>query len=668
MLIIPAAVLASCCGDNRTAKVPAIDITNFDTSAAVNEDFYRYAVGGWQQKNPLRPEYSRYGAFDALRENNEYRAKELFADLSSKKNEKGTVAQKITDLYNLGLDSVRLNAEGASPVSADLASIDALKDGKDVSRWIASMHRSVAAPFFAPYVEADMMNASDNILYLAQAGMGMGNRDYYLDEENENIRDAYKTYIKRLFELAGYGEKDADAAVKSVMEVETALAGAAYSNVELRDPYKNYNMVSAADFRKRFDAVDWDMYFETLGIDMPAQINVSQIPAMEKANALMATLPMETMKDYLRFHYLNSAASYLSDDFVKARFDFYGRTLSGQEEQQPRWKRALGVPNSVLSEAVGEMYVAKYFPPEYKERMLGLVRNLQKALSQHIDSLEWMSDETKARAQEKLASFYVKIGYPDKWKDYSSLEIDASLPYWENLKRASVWETDDNLADLGKPVDKDKWYMSPQTVNAYYNPTTNEICFPAAILQPPFFNPDADDAVNYGAIGVVIGHEMTHGFDDQGRQFDKDGNLNDWWTAEDAAQFKQRADKLAAQFDAVEVLPGVFANGRLTLGENIADQGGLRVAYTAMYNSFGDSVPQPVDGLTADQRFYLSYATAWAQNIRDEEIARLTKLDPHALAENRVNVTLRNVDTFYDAFDITDGAMYLAPQERVVIW
>ena len=410
------------------------------------------------------------------------------------------------------------------------------------------------------------------------------------------------------------------------------------------------------------------MYFETLGIDMPAQINVSQIPAMEKANALMATLPMETMKDYLRFHYLNSAASYLSDDFVKARFDFYGRTLSGQEEQQPRWKRALGVPNSVLSEAVGEMYVAKYFPPEYKERMLGLVRNLQKALSQHIDSLEWMSDETKARAQEKLASFYVKIGYPDKWKDYSSLEIDASLPYWENLKRASVWETDDNLADLGKPVDKDKWYMSPQTVNAYYNPTTNEICFPAAILQPPFFNPDADDAVNYGAIGVVIGHEMTHGFDDQGRQFDKDGNLNDWWTAEDAAQFKQRADKLAAQFDAVEVLPGVFANGRLTLGENIADQGGLRVAYTAMYNSFGDSVPQPVDGLTADQRFYLSYATAWAQNIRDEEIARLTKLDTHALAENRVNVTLRNVDTFYDAFDITDGAMYLAPQERVVIW
>ena len=402
---------------------------------------------------------------------------------------------------------------------------------------------------------------------------------------------------------------------------------------------------------------------------------VGQPEVLDAVNKLLKSTPIEVVKDYLAAGYLRSAASYLNDELNAASFDFFGRQMSGAQQQRPRWKRAMGVPNSILGEAVGKMYVAKYFPEEDKVRMTELVKNLQVALGQHIEALEWMSDETKARAQEKLAAFTVKIGYPDKWKDYSSLEIDPTLSYWENIKRANAWYTADNFAKLGKPVDRDEWFMSPQTVNAYYNPTTNEICFPAAILQPPFYNSEADDAVNYGAIGVVIGHEMTHGFDDQGRQFDKDGNLNDWWTAADAAAFNERADKLVAQFDVIEVLPAkedqpaIFANGRLSLGENIADQGGLRVAMTALRNSLeGKETPAPIDGYTAEQRFYLSYATLWAQNIRDEEIARLTKVDVHSLGKNRVNATLRNIEDFYTAFSIEDGAMFMPVEERVVIW
>ena len=389
----------------------------------------------------------------------------------------------------------------------------------------------------------------------------------------------------------------------------------------------------------------------------------------------MKTAPLDDIRYYLAAQYIDAAANYLSDDFIDASFDFYGRAMSGKQEQKPRWKRAMSVPNSTLGEAVGEIYVAKYFPEKDKIRMLEMVRNLQTALSQHIAGLDWMSDATKAKAQEKLAAFTVKIGYPDKWKDYTTLAIDPSKSYWENIVEANKWYTADNIADLGKPVDRDEWYMTPQTVNAYYNPTTNEICFPAAILQPPFYNPDADDAVNYGAIGVVIGHEMTHGFDDQGRNFDKDGNMNNWWTEEDAAAFKAKTEILVKQFDAIEVLPAkdgqpaIFANGALSLGENIADQGGLRVARTAYRNSLeGKETPAPIDGFTPAQRFYLGYATLWAQNIRDEEIARLTKIDVHSLGKWRVNATLRNLQDFYDAFGITEGAMFLPEAERVVIW
>ncbi len=654
--------MAGCAGKEK--KVPAIDLANLDTAVAPNEDFYQYATGGWQKNNPLKPEFSRYGSFDVLNERNQERLKELFADMKPGA-PAGSVEQKIGDLYRLGMDSVKLNGDKLLPIHGDLAAANSAEGREIVSLLLAAMHRTMGNPFFAPFVDADMMDSNMNMVYLYQAGLGMGNRDYYLDAENEAIREAYKNYISKLFGMAGYD--DPAAAVAAVMEIETAIAQASLSNVDLRNPYNSYNKITVDALKKDYPNIDWDRYFNGLRLNNLKEVNACHPAVLKVANDVIGGDPQK-LKYYLAFNVLDNAAGALDDDIYMASFDFYGRTMSGQEEPRPRWKRALSVPNQTLSEAVGEIYVAKYFPPASKEKMLKLVGDLQTSLGEHIRGLDWMSDATKEKALEKLAVFHVKIGYPDKWKDYSSLTIDPSLSYYENIKRATAWHSDDQMSEAGKPVDKDKWLMGPQTVNAYYNPSTNEICFPAAILQPPFFNPDADDAVNYGAIGVVIGHEMTHGFDDQGRQFDKDGTLQDWWTEEDAAAFNKLADVLVAQFDAIEVLPGVHANGRFSLGENIADQGGLRVAYTAMKMAQGGTEPAPIDGFTAEQRFYLSYGAIWAQNIRDEEIARLTKVDEHSLGKWRVDATLKNLGTFYEAFSITDGPMYLAPDQRVVIW
>ncbi len=672
LLFATVAMMTAC---QHTPKTPAIDLSNLDPSIAPNADFYQYATGGWQVKNPLKPEFSRYGSFDVLRENNEIRINELFAGMTGQQAAPGSVEQKIADLYKMGLDSARLNAEGAAPIRGAVEEILAIADRAQLTPAIATLHTSVGNPFFSIGVETDLMNSEMNALYISQSGLGMGNRDYYLDAENEHIRAAYKTYLTTIFRLAGLPEADLEKAVAGVMNIETKLAEKAWSNVELRNILAQYNPATKADFEKTYDAIDWPAYYRTMGIGDFESIIVTTPSAVANANELLKTAPLEELRYYLAAQYINSAASYLSDDFQQASFEFFGRTMAGQQEMRPRWKRAMAVPNSTLSEAVGEIYVAKYFPKKEKERMLELVKNLQTALSQHIDALDWMSGPTKAKAQEKLATFTVKIGYPDKWKDYSTLTIDPEKSYFENIRNASAWYTADNISKLGKPVDRSEWFMSPQTVNAYYNPTTNEICFPAAILQPPFYNPDADDAVNYGAIGVVIGHEMTHGFDDQGRQFDKDGNMNNWWADADAEAFKAKTDILVKQFDAIEVLPAkdgqpaLMANGTLSLGENIADQGGLRVALTAFRNSLGDRpAPAPIDGFTAEQRFYLAYATLWGQNIRDEEIARLTKLDVHSLGKWRVNATLRNIQDFYDAFAITDGAMFLPESERVIIW
>jgi putative endopeptidase len=672
ILILASMIGMTACQNNP--KTPAIDPTNMDLTVAPADDFYQYATGGWQAKNSLKPEFSRYGSFDVLRENNQKRINDLFAEMAAKEAAPGSVEQKIADLYRMGLDSTRLNAEGAAPIEGAVGEILAIADRGQLAPAIATLHRSVGNPFFAVGVEADLMDSDTNALYIAQDGLGMGDRDYYLEASNEHIRTAYKNYLATIFRLAGLPEAEIERAVASVMRIETQLAEKAWSNVELRDIPAMYNPMTKAEFEQTYDGIDWEAYFRTIGVGDFDRIIVSTPSSVANAVELLRDAPLEELRYYLAAQYINAAASYLSDDFQEASFDFFGRTMAGQQEMKPRWKRAMSVPNGTLAEAVGKLYVAEYFPEKDKERMLVLVDNLRKALAQHIDALDWMSDETKARAQEKLDSFTVKIGYPDTWKDYTTLAIDPAKSYWENIRNASEWYTADNLAQLGKPVDRAKWHMSPQTVNAYYNPTTNEICFPAAILQPPFYNPDADDAVNYGAIGVVIGHEMTHGFDDQGRRFDKEGNMNNWWTEADAEAFKAKTDILVGQFDAIEVLPAqgdrpaLMANGSLSLGENIADQGGLRVARTALRNALGGDEPAPIDGFTAAQRFYLAYATLWGQNIRDEEIARLTKLDVHSLGKWRVNATLRNLQDFYDAFGIAGGPMFLPVEERVIIW
>ena len=664
--------LASCnTPQKEVVKIAAINPANMDTTVAAGTDFYEYACGGWIKNNPLKPEYARFGTFDQLLENNQEQLRVLIEELSATPHEAGSVAGKIGALYAMGLDSTKLNADGVAPIKEELAAINALATKSDVSKMVATLHKEGMAPFFALFVDADEKNSAMNIVQLYQAGIGMGDRDYYLleDEGSAKMRDAYRAYINKLFTLAGSSPQQADAAVDAVMKIEKAIAEISYGREDLRDSQKNYNKLAYEDFKQIESPLDWDVYFESMGLAGLKELDAKQINFYKDMNKALQNTTVDEQKYYLAFNLLSAAAPYLSDDFVDADFEFYGKVMSGKQEQQPRWKRSLNTVNGALGEAVGEMYVEKYFPASSKEKMLTLVGNLQTALSERINGLEWMSDTTKAKAQEKLAAFTVKIGYPDKWRDYSGLEIKDDS-YWANVRRSNIFDMAYQLADVDKPVDKSRWHMNPQTVNAYYNPTTNEICFPAAILQPPFFNPDADDAVNYGAIGVVIGHEMTHGFDDQGRNYDKDGNLIDWWTAEDAVRFKERADKLVDQYDQIIVIDTLHANGRFTLGENIADHGGLLVAHQAYLNSLkGKETPAPIDGFTNEQRFFLGYATLWGQNIRPEEIRRRTKIDPHSLGKWRVNAALRNIAPFYAAFDIKEGdPMFMAPADRVVIW
>lgn len=664
--------LASCnTPQKEVVKIAAINPANMDTTVAAGTDFYEYACGGWIKNNPLKPEYARFGTFDQLLENNQEQLRVLIEELSATPHEAGSVAGKIGALYAMGLDSTKLNADGVAPIKEELAAINALATKSDVSKMVATLHKEGMAPFFALFVDADEKNSAMNIVQLYQAGIGMGDRDYYLleDEGSAKMRDAYRAYINKLFTLAGSSPEQADAAVDAVMKIEKAIAEISYGREDLRDSQKNYNKLAYEDFKQIESPLDWDVYFESMGLAGLKELDAKQINFYKDMNKALQNTTVDEQKYYLAFNLLSAAAPYLSDDFVDADFEFYGKVMSGKQEQQPRWKRSLNTVNGALGEAVGEMYVEKYFPASSKEKMLTLVGNLQTALSERINGLEWMSDTTKAKAQEKLAAFTVKIGYPDKWRDYSGLEIKDDS-YWANVRRSNIFDMAYQLADVDKPVDKSRWHMNPQTVNAYYNPTTNEICFPAAILQPPFFNPDADDAVNYGAIGVVIGHEMTHGFDDQGRNYDKDGNLIDWWTADDAVRFKERADKLVDQYDQIIVIDTLHANGRFTLGENIADHGGLLVAHQAYLNSLkGKETPAPIDGFTNEQRFFLGYATLWGQNIRPEEIRRRTKIDPHSLGKWRVNAALRNIAPFYAAFDIKEGdPMFMAPADRVVIW
>lgn len=670
LLIMSVAIMAaatSCGTKSAGEKVPAIDLASLDPSISAKEDFYQYATGGWQKNHPLKPEYSRYGSFDVLRENNEIRLNELFQGLSSVKAEKGSVQQKISDLYAMGLDSTRLNAEGVNPVKPYLDALESVKDVESYVRAMADIELHGDGGCWGVYAESDMTDNSNTVLYITQSGLALGNRDYYLLAENAELREGYLNFLKKIFTLAG--DEKAEQKAKDAFDFQMTIAEPSWSMIQQRDIEARYNPMTPEQLYKEYPALRFDAYLDAMGIPAQSKIILEQPSYFKALNRIVAKTNPRVLRHYLQAQLLSGACGYISDDFTDASFDFFSAQMSGIKEQKPRWKRAMQAPNNILGEAVGEMYVAKYFPEKDKQKMLQIVKNIQKGLSDHVAALDWMSEQTKARAQEKLSSFIVKIGYPDKWKDYSTLEIDAQKSYYQNLREASLWSMRDNLSKLGRPVDKTEWGMTPQTVNAYYNPTTNEICFPAGILQPPFFNPDADDAVNYGAIGVVISHEMTHGFDDQGRLFDKDGNLNNWWTEEDAASFKAKADKLVAQFDAVQIQDGLYANGSATLGENIADQGGLRIAFTAMKNSFAGKEPKPIDGFTAEQRFYLAYAILWGQNITPQECARLTLLDVHSLGRNRVNVSLRNLQDFFDAFDIKEGDKMFRPEEgRVVIW
>ena len=665
------AMLTSCAGQKEAKSTSGIDLANMDTTVSAGTDFFRYACGGWNDAHPLTAEYSRYGTFDELFENSQKQLRELIEGLAAQKNNQaGSAAQKIGDLYNMAMDSVTLNKQGAEPVKAMLDKIAGLKDKSEIVPMMTEMAHIGIGTYFHSYVYADPKNSSLNIFQMGQGGINLGEKEYYLDTDSitQNIREQYKLYIGKLFQLAGFSEADAQQKVADVMEIETAIAKVSRSATELRDPEANYHKMSFDELKKTIAGIDWDAYMKGLGIQAPAELNVEQVEPIQEVARLMNTLPLSKHVSYLEYNLLDAAASCLSDDFVAARFDFYGKVLSGRQVNQPRWKRAVNSVNGMLGELVGEMYVEKYFPAAAKERMVKLVKNLQTALGERIDAQEWMSDSTKIRAHEKLATFHVKVGYPDKWKDYSKLEIKNDS-YWANVCRASEWGFNDMYSRIGKPVDKDEWLMTPQTVNAYYNPSTNEICFPAAILQPPFFNMEADDAANYGAIGVVIGHEMTHGFDDQGRQFDKDGNLTDWWAPGDADRFKERAQVMVDFFNKIEVLPGLQANGELTLGENLADHGGLNVAYLAFQNATKDAPLGVVDGFTPEQRFFLAYATLWAGNIRDEQIRVYTKSDPHSLGKWRVNGALPHIQAWYDAFHITPSdPLYVAPENRVNGW
>ena len=650
-----------------------VTASNLDKTTKPTVDFYQYACGGWMANNPLGDEYARYGSFEVLGENNQQQLKDLVTQIAAQRNyAPGTIEQKIADFYNTAMATGDLDRNGANPIQPELQEINKL-NRNNLSVKLAEMLKNGQTPFFALFVSADPDNSSMTIAHIWQSGLGIGDRDYYLDKDQQNIRDEYVKTVAKLLGMSGYsgmaGFKgfETDMA-KRVLALESLLARNAIDKTVLRDPYQTIHKCTPAEFQQMIPALDVNAYLKTLNLKVDT-LNVSQPTYIEAVSNVIDVTDFEVVKAYLAWNVIRNAAPYLSDEFVDASFDFYGKTLSGRKENRPRWKRVIGNLDNCLGEALGQMYVKKYFPAEAKERMEQLVKNLQWALGERIKNSTWMTDQTKKNALEKLAAFRVKIGYPDKWRDYSGLTIGTES-YYANVMNSNRFDMEYDLSKIGKPVDPTEWQMTPQTVNAYYDPTTNEICFPAGILQPPFFDMNADDAANYGAIGVVIGHEMTHGFDDQGRNYDKSGNLNDWWTEKDAETFKEKAQLIVDHFNAIEVAPGVHANGEFTLGENIADNGGLNVSYTAMEKAKKDGqIKGEMDGFTPEQRFFLAYAAVWAANIREAEILRRTKSDPHSLGCWRVNGTLPHIDMFYEAFNIQPGdPMWLAPEKRARIW
>ena len=651
-----------------------LDLTDFDTSVRPGDDFYEYACGGWMKKNPLPAAYSRYGSFDQLQENNDKRINGILAELQANTYEAGTIEQKLSDLYKLAMDSVRRNQEGISPVMPLIKKLEAAKTMQQLLDILYEQAPYGGSQFYYAGLGADEKNATQNILSVYQGGLSLGQKEYYLDNDKAtaDIREAFKKHIVNMFQLFGFSKSSATKKMQNVMKIETALAKVSKSRTELRDPEANYHKMTLQEFTSKYPNLPLEKLMNAQGLESKyiQEMVVGQPDFMAGANDLAASMKPAEYRDVMEWDAISSAANYLSDAVVDESFDFNGRKRSGRKENHPLWKRSTSQVDNLMGEALGKIYVGKYFPESSKQRMATLVKNLQIALGERIAAQEWMDDSTKVNALLKLNTFYVKIGYPDKWTDLSDLQIDPKKSYYENVQECiKFWNAWEIKHRAGKPVDRDDWHMTPQTVNAYYNPTTNEICFPAGILQYPFFEPTADDAFNYGAIGVVIGHEMTHGFDDNGRLFDKDGNMHDWWTEDDGKNFTARTDKYADFFSAISVLPDLKANGRLTLGENLADHGGLQVSYTAYKNATKYNPLDEKDGLTADQRFFHAYAGVWAGNITEEEIRNRTKSDPHSLGRWRVNGALPHIDAWYEAFGVKEGdKMYIPQSERLQLW
>ena len=647
---------------------------NLDKNVKPQDDFYMFATGGWQKANPLPAAYSRFGSFDQLQEDNNKRINAILGDLEKKKYAEGTTERKLSDFYKLAMDSVRRNNEGISPVKPILDDMEAASTKQQLEALQVKY-----APFgfgvsFGFGFGADEKNVTMNIMSLHQGGLTLGQKDYYVnnDEATVKIREAYKEHIARMFRLFGFTEQQAQQKRDAIFRYETSLALVSKSRTELRDPQANYNKMTLKEFQENYPSIPFVQLANAEGIktEYIQEMIVGQPSFMAGLDKLYAALTAEDLKAYMQWDVIMGAASLLSDEVRETNFEFFGKTMTGRKQDYPLWRRATNSVQSAMGEALGKMYCERFFPATSKKIMTELVKNLQIALGERIDAQTWMGDSTKQNAHKKLSTFYVKIGYPDKWRDYSDLNIDPSKSFYANVMAARKFRNDKSIEDkAGKPVDRDEWFMTPQTVNASYNPTTNEICFPAGILQYPFFDPKADEAFNYGAIGVVIGHEMTHGFDDQGRQFDDKGYMHDWWTAADAAGFDERANLYADFFNGIKVLPDLNANGRLTLGENLADHGGLQVAWYAYKNATATKPLKVKEGFTADQRFFISYAGVWGQNITEQEIRIRTKSDPHSVGEWRVNGALPHIDMWYEAFDVKPGdKMYLPKEQRLQLW
>lgn len=650
-----------------------IKAENMDLSVKPGTDFYQYACGGWIKKNPLPAAYSRYGSFDKLAEDNNKKINSILTDLSGKRNAPGSLEQKIGDLYNLAMDSVRLNKDGVAPLMPTIQRLEGAKSIDDLMAYVFDECQYGGSFLAYCGFSTDEKDAKNHILNIYQGGLSLGQRDYYVnkDEPTLEIMKAYREHIVKMFRLFGFSEQAARDRMERILSLENRIAETSLSATELRDVEANYNKMSIADFRKTYPAFPLDGLMKAKGINEKyyQHLVLGQPKFMAGLNAILKDINVDDLRAKLEWDAINEASDVLGDAVAAEAFDFGGRVMSGRQVDYPRWRKATSLVQVILGEPLGKIYCERFFPASSKSRMVQLVKNLQKALGERIEEQAWMTPATKKVAREKLDAFYIKVGYPDKWRDYSKLTIDPAKSLYDNVAAATYVETLRNLEKFGKPVDKSEWGMTPQTVNAYYNPTTNEICFPAAILQAPFFDVNADDATNYGAIGVVIGHEMTHGFDDQGRNFNADGNMVDWWTAGDSKRFTAAAEKLAAQFDQITVVGDLKANGHLTLGENIADQGGLRISYDAFKTTQQFQEGKEIDGFTPAQRFYLSYGRIWAEHMTEEAIYQQTKSDPHSIGRNRVNATLRNIDTWYDAFGVKEGdKMWLAPAERAIVW